>query len=146
MSFVNNYLDNNLDAGEKLLRRPKQHWITMLWPFTFFLMTLSSFVTASPALAIAVFLPLTAWSYYTVKSFEYGITDSRVIVKRGIISRQVNEQRLSKIESVSMSQSIAGRILGFSSLTVVGTGGMETTMVAVENARDVKVFLDTLIK
>ena len=54
---------------------------------------------------------------------EFAVTNKRVIVKTGLISRRTLEMNLSKIESVNVDQSIMGRILGYGTITIIGTGG-----------------------
>ena len=54
---------------------------------------------------------------------EFVITNKRVIVKVGLIRRKTLEMNLQKIESVNVEQSIMGRILGYGTVTIVGTGG-----------------------
>ena len=54
---------------------------------------------------------------------EFVITNNRVVVKTGIISRYTFEMNLNKIETVNVDQSIMGRIFGFGTIIIVGTGG-----------------------
>lgn len=54
---------------------------------------------------------------------ELAVTDRRVIYKSGLISRHTLEINRSKVESVDVDQSILGRILGFGTIIVRGTGG-----------------------
>jgi uncharacterized membrane protein YdbT with pleckstrin-like domain len=57
---------------------------------------------------------------------EIIITDRRVLYKRGIISRHTIEMNISKIETVDVSQTISGRLLGYGTVFVRGTGaGLE---------------------
>ena len=53
---------------------------------------------------------------------ERVLTDSRYIQKTGWISRDTEEISIYKIEEVDLSQSILGRILGYGSISVSGTG------------------------
>jgi len=53
---------------------------------------------------------------------EFMLTNKRVVLRQGIISRKTVEILLAKCEGVSVDQSIIGRILGFGTL-VVTTGG-----------------------
>ena len=41
----------------------------------------------------------------------------------GLISRRTLEMNLEKVETIKVDQGIFGRILGFGTVTVVGTGG-----------------------
>ena len=56
---------------------------------------------------------------------EYGITDKRVLMKTGWIARNTLEIFLDKVEAINVDQSILGRILGYGTLIIVGTGGTQ---------------------
>jgi uncharacterized membrane protein YdbT with pleckstrin-like domain len=53
---------------------------------------------------------------------EMAVTDSRVVLKQGWISRRTNELELDSIETVAFRQSVLGRIFNYGALTVRGTG------------------------
>ncbi len=53
---------------------------------------------------------------------EIGVTNQRVILKRGFISRQTMELQLRSIEEVSVDQGVLGRIFGFGKINISGTG------------------------
>lgn len=52
----------------------------------------------------------------------YAVTNKRVIIKTGVISRRTLELLLAKCEGIQVVQSITGRIFGYGSI-VVTTGG-----------------------
>ncbi|HTZ37621.1 MAG TPA: PH domain-containing protein [Stellaceae bacterium] len=54
---------------------------------------------------------------------ELAVTDRRVIYKSGVLARHTLEMNRSKVESVDVDQSLLGRMLGFGTITVRGTGG-----------------------
>ena len=54
---------------------------------------------------------------------ELAVTDRRVIYKSGLLARHTLEMNRSKVESVDVDQSLLGRLLGFGTITVRGTGG-----------------------
>jgi uncharacterized membrane protein YdbT with pleckstrin-like domain len=54
---------------------------------------------------------------------ELAITDRRVIYKSGLLSRHTLEMNRSKVESVDVDQSILGRMFGFGTIILRGTGG-----------------------
>lgn len=58
-----------------------------------------------------------------LKTSEFGITNKRVIVKIGFIRRDSLEVLLNKVEGIQVNQGILGRIFGFGSITITGTGG-----------------------
>jgi len=55
-------------------------------------------------------------------STELAVTNRRVIAKFGLVRRSTVEINLSKIESVRVEQSVMGRLLGYGSIIVTGTG------------------------
>jgi uncharacterized membrane protein YdbT with pleckstrin-like domain len=56
-------------------------------------------------------------------STELAVTDRRVIYKSGVLARHTLEMNRSKVESVDVDQSVLGRLLGFGTIIVRGTGG-----------------------
>ena len=70
---------------------------------------------------IAIITGIASFINYTTS--EFGITNKRVIVKVGFIRRNSLEVLLNKVEGIQVNQGILGRILGFGSITVSGTGG-----------------------
>lgn len=54
---------------------------------------------------------------------EYVVTNKKVILKSGILSRDALELVLNKCEGIRINQSLMGRMLGFGSI-VVTTGGV----------------------
>ncbi len=55
-------------------------------------------------------------------STELAVTNRRVIAKFGLIARSTVEMSLAKIESVRVEQTVMGRLFGFGSIIVTGTG------------------------
>ena len=53
---------------------------------------------------------------------ELSVTTHRVIYKRGFIWRYTVEMNMDKVETVNVDQSILGRILGYGTIHVLGTG------------------------
>ena len=54
---------------------------------------------------------------------ECVLTDRRVLAKTGLISRESIELLLSKVEGIQVKQGILGRLFGFGTVIVTGTGG-----------------------
>jgi uncharacterized membrane protein YdbT with pleckstrin-like domain len=57
---------------------------------------------------------------------DFVLTDRRVLSKFGFLSRTTSEQRLSKVESIHVHQSLLGRLLNYGQVTVTGTGSSMT--------------------
>jgi uncharacterized membrane protein YdbT with pleckstrin-like domain len=57
---------------------------------------------------------------------EIVVTDRRVLFKTGVFGRRTAEMNISKIETVDVFQGVIGRVLGFGTVLVRGTGsGLE---------------------
>ena len=54
---------------------------------------------------------------------EMAVTNKRVIVKTGLANRRTIELLLSRIESIAVEEPALGRLLGFGTVIVRGTGG-----------------------
>ena len=53
---------------------------------------------------------------------ELSVTNHRVIYKTGFIRRHTVEMNMDKVETVNVDQTILGRILGYGTIHVLGTG------------------------
>lgn len=62
-------------------------------------------------------------AYVRLISTELAVTNRRVIAKTGFISRNTFEVMLNRIEGANIDQTIWGRLLGYGSIWVHGTGG-----------------------
>ncbi len=67
-----------------------------------------------------ILLLLGAW--IRRKATEIVVTDRRVIFKRGLLSRHTVEMNVGKIETVDVEQGLSGRIWGYGTLLIRGTG------------------------
>ena len=59
---------------------------------------------------------------------ERALTNRRLVIKRGLISRQTEEISFNRIEEVNLNQSMLQRILGSGDIRVTGTGSGEVVM------------------
>ena len=122
------YIKNNLNTGEKLKYHSRisikpiiiNYIFLILFSFVlfYFINDLFSGVIAS-IVAFIGYLPIALIAYF---GSEFGVSEKRVISKKGIISRNASEMNLSSIESVNVDQSIVGRMLNYGSLKISGRG------------------------
>ena len=81
-----------------------------------------TFTLAFYFLGVAAIMALLAWS--TQRALMLAATDKRIIIRAGIMSMQTVEIPFSRIESVDVMTTPMGMLLGFSSVIILGTGGM----------------------
>lgn len=124
------YLDNHLLPGERLCYRTFEHWYFLVRPALFLLLALLVTVFASVAFIPFMFLGCAWLGFCALRQLtsEFGVTDRRLIIKHGILRQQSMETLLAKIESIHVSQSLLGRILGFGTLLVTGTGASDAPL------------------
>jgi uncharacterized membrane protein YdbT with pleckstrin-like domain len=117
------YAKHNLLSGEEILYQAKFHWFIYA-PATFFFLMIPFFPFETFYTGTLVVLGLGAFiRFFILKlSTEFVVTNQRVIVKTGLISRNTVELNHRNVESVRLDQGIIGRILGYGSLTLLGTG------------------------
>ncbi len=130
------YVRSALQPGETIIVIGRLHWIIyrwailslvagvllvwgeyMLWPHQDGLMKIT-------ALACAVlFVATSAYAWFIRWITEFAVTNRRVILSRVFIARSTEEMNLEKVETVDVNQSVLGRILGYGTLWITGTGG-----------------------
>ena len=54
---------------------------------------------------------------------EVAVSNKRVLIKTGVLARKSIEVLLGKVESIGVQESAMGRMLGYGSVVVRGTGG-----------------------
>ena len=157
------YVDRNLVPGETLLYRTRHHWLVLLWPliggFSLLIPGVALLAeaahtrdtaglavgssTISPKVmaivgAVLVGAAIILWSYGVAKrnATEMAVTNRRVLIKTGIGSRRTLDLMLSRVESIGVDESAMGRMLGYGSVVVRGTGGTPEPFVMIAHPQE----------
>ena len=125
------YVDSQLLPNETVLYRARLHRSLYSVSCVFTALALGAMVFAVGqhqlwwlVLALAVVAAATfGWSWLRSRSSEFAVTDKRVVIKVGWIRRRTLETMLAKVEGIGVDQSLTGRLLGFGTIVVTGTGG-----------------------
>jgi|TARA_B100001964_G_C13869315_1_gene437950 uncharacterized membrane protein YdbT with pleckstrin-like domain len=135
-----NYVENNLMRDEKVVYKASIHWFIFVPGIVLFVISIILFGSGSESggpifglitLIIAIISLIKALILKTTT--ELAITTKRVIAKVGLIRRNTVELNHSKVESFNIDQSIFGRIFGFGTLVVNGTGGGKTPIPSIDD-------------
>ena len=122
--LLGSYARSNLHATEIPLFKTTIHGITIAGPavitFLFFILCFVSIISG-PFFILAFFKLVVSIINYS--SSEFVVTDQRVLIKVGFISRRTLEMFITKMESIGLEQNIGGRIFGYGTLAIRGTGG-----------------------
>jgi uncharacterized membrane protein YdbT with pleckstrin-like domain len=126
------YIDNHLLPGEVVSYRTRLHWKIFIIPvlvslamvaLALWAMSAERRVLAIPPVVIALGFLFAAW--LRRRSSEFAVTNKRVIIKLGVMTTRSMELLLPKIEGITVSQSLVGRMFGFGEIVVTGSGGTQ---------------------
>lgn len=137
------YVEKHLIPGETVQYQTNLHWIVMLGHAglaAFFLLagiallvfSFSTWHNAESHSTALIWLALASLVVAGVllgigvvkrNATEMSLTNKRVIVKTGLATRRTIELLLSRIESVVVEESAMGRVLGYGTVIIRGTGG-----------------------
>jgi uncharacterized membrane protein YdbT with pleckstrin-like domain len=152
------YLERNLIPGEKVFYKTGLHWSVLIGPFLLGAVCIivaallaiyaesdksgtssnasggsgpSEIILAGVILLSVIAAVTIIFGIVRRNSTEMGVTNKRVVVKRGILSRRTFELLLSQIEGILVEESFMGRIFGFGTVIIRGTGGTPETFVGI---------------
>ncbi len=136
------YIENNLVPGEQVIYKTGYHWIVILWSMVLSILFAALGVAAlyeafsnnekanykqafeiggSVALILAAIILMQG--IVRRNSTEVAVSNKRVLIKTGVLARKSIEVLLGKVESIGVEESAMGRMLGYGSVVVRGTGG-----------------------
>jgi uncharacterized membrane protein YdbT with pleckstrin-like domain len=120
------YIESNLLLDENIVYKARLHSIIFWKPcaliFLGIVFLIIQPIVGAIVIASGVFALISPMIDYTTS--EFGVTNKRVIIKVGFLRRRTLELLLRHVEAISVDQSVTGRILGFGSITLTGTGGV----------------------
>jgi membrane protein YdbS with pleckstrin-like domain len=136
------YIDQSRGAGETVITRARFHWLYAVYAWGALLLPLTVLLglyvhagdkardTANP-LSWALFL-VAVWAIVGLITLikmlvrrwttEIGITSHRFVEKYGLFTMRTNEIALPNIEGVRVHQSFLGRLFGYGTVKIEGTG------------------------
>lgn len=123
------YIQDSLSDGEEVRALFKLHWFARI-PMIIWI------ILAIPTIGITLLLAL--WEWLRLRNIEQGVTNKRVILKRGIISRKTEEMKITSIETVEIIQGVMGRIFGYGTVKVTGRGLSDLLFRNINDPMDVK--------
>ena len=100
---MSQYIRTHLISNEHIVFETTYHWIIFTSVFAIVTLFLSPIIQFNTS--------------------EFCITNRRIVVKLGWIRLKITEMSLSKVESIEVDQNLLGRLLGYGTLSLHGTGG-----------------------
>lgn len=135
------YVEKTLASDEQIIHRANFNWTYSFFPTMWF-------AISAGALALVSYVQFVAGASYAdirvawwsaiigavcgslilighiilLVTTEIIVTSSRFVYKRGLIARNTQEVSLSKIEEITLHQTVWGRLLSYGKLVLRGTG------------------------
>ena len=125
----------DLLPGEHILARSYQHWVILLRPFALTIIAalvllagtallplpgeLKIFVLLGIVVVALVLLNLYYWGW---RSHEYVLTDQRIVLNEGILSRFSRSIAVDRIQDLTTYQGLWGRAWGFGDIELESAG------------------------
>jgi len=157
------YVDRNLVPGETLLYQTRHHWIVLFVPVLVGLllgvpggallvwammlrgekgMTLGTSTISPQGMAIVggvlLLIGVVILVYGVVRrnATEMAVTNRRVLIKTGMGSRRTLDLMLGRVESIGVEETVFGRMVGYGTVIVRGTGGTPETFEKIAHPQD----------
>ena len=154
--------ENVLAKGEKVERDLHPHWLTVVVPTIFGLLLAAACITIARVtpddetgnriqwIAVAVFvlvaIPAVVVPYLRWRTTHYVITSHRVMVRRGILTKNGKDITLSKITDVSFQQTVLDRIIRSGSLHIESAGDSpDENLTNIPRSNEVQQLINRLI-
>ena len=138
------YIEKSLGDGEAIIARARFHWLYNLSAWLQLLIPAALLVallgwanqqpnfldTNNPVtwtvglVAVWFVLGLISFLRMMIRKWttEVGVTSHRFVEKYGVLSMRTNEIALPNIEGVKVHQSLLGRVFGYGTIRIEGTG------------------------
>lgn len=136
-----------LREGETLQKVAAVHW-GIYWKGIAVLLLaliLMIYVFNLGAFLLIVSSVMLGYAYLIKYYLLLALTDKRVIVRHGIVNLDVVQLHYNRIESVEVFRPIMGRILGYGTVLVTGTGSRVTGIPFVANADAMRTAIDEVV-
>ncbi len=134
-------IQDHLQAGEEVLYQAHPSRLPLvpplalaalvtgagLWVWTVYENLVVTLLSGSVAV---VFLLWAGWRYLVIASYDYVLTNRRILRQQGILAKASNDAYLDKINNVEHRQSLWGRLLGFGDVLIDTASETGTTVFA----------------
>ena len=154
--------ENVLAKGEKVERDLHPHWLTVVVPTIFGLLLVAACILAAvftpddehgqphpvdrDHVLVLVAIPAVFVPYLRWRTTHYVITTHRVMVRRGILTKNGKDITLSKITDVSFQQTVLDRLIRSGSLHIESAGDSpDENLANIPRSNEVQQLINRLI-
>jgi len=127
-AFMASYIESSLLGGERI----EKLGYTSLW----FLSPI--IIIGILLLPVIIGFAFLIMAYIKYKASVFALTNKRILIKSGLIKKEVIELNILRIESIIVDQTFVGRVLNFGTLVISGAGIFPTRMENISNPMEFK--------
>ena len=132
------------------LYQARLHWIIFLWPSLWTIgmlgLALSVYAWRNFAYLFAFFGLLWEISVWVTWEFTWlEIKKKQVLVRSGVLIRQLSDIPLDKIANIDIRQSILGSLLHYGSIVITGTGGNQQAIHQIDKPLTCRRYIEQLM-
>lgn len=146
------FIKSSLSNDEHIMKIFKVHWIATFTTILFVLFGIFFHNLKPLNDNVETFFEVIAAIFYLgafnrILVFwgrEQGLTNKRIILKKGIIARNTSEMNLSAIENVTIQQGVWGRILGYGKVRISGRGHGDVLLDLMVDPLDLKMKIESI--
>lgn len=137
------YVKRHLIPGEELIYETRLHWVVMLGHLLLacllgaggIALLYYAFTQGDAGGSLLPAMRYAGWGLLVLalivvimgmvrrNATEMAVTNRRVVIKVGLMARKTIEMLLGKVETVEVTEPLMGRMLGYGSILIIGTGG-----------------------
>ena len=154
--------DDVLTEQEEVVLHLRPHWRAAVRPVLVLVVALAAVLTAWIMLptddggrigvavvgGVGLFFAVTrgVWPLVVWRCTHYVVTDERILLQDGVLSRERRDLPLARVNDHVMTQSLLDRMLGSGTLTVDSIGDQAAVLASVPHAQQVQTTLYELIE
>jgi len=130
---MSKYVEQNVGKDEGLILEAKVHWTTLVPPIIILIIgliglsggTASGSSDAAPAFMVFFFFAIIIAIPRIIRMFttELAFTNKKVLGKVGLINTKALDAPLNKINNVSVSSGLGGKIFGYANILITTSSG-----------------------
>ena len=128
------YIDEKLMEGEQVEYRTKLHPAVIIFPVL--IVGIALVVLLPTVFGPYVALLPAAWLAVELANHgvsQFGVTNKRVLMKRGYLPKRILDTPLEKVEGIQVTQSALGKKIGYGTMIVRGTDGSNSSFSALKH-------------
>jgi uncharacterized membrane protein YdbT with pleckstrin-like domain len=102
--------------------------------------TIRMVLTVAVTVLVVARLAKLAWHAAVLRSHRYKVTNQRILLETGVLSKRIDEVDMRTVEDIEFRQRLLERLLGIGDIAIIAAdkGMARFRLIAVENPRDVR--------